>query len=90
MVEIEFDPAKNEANIAKHGIDMASAQAFDFETALVRIDTRQRYSETRYVAIGYLAERLHVLVFTRRGTKVRVIGLRKANRREGRQYHEKA
>ena len=90
MIEIEFDPAKNEANIAKHGIDMASAQAFDFETALLRIDTRQSYSETRYVATGYLVERLHVLVFTRRGSKVRVIGLRKANRREEKQYREKA
>jgi len=90
MIEIDFDPAKNEANIAKHGIDMASAQAFDFETALLRIDTRQRYDEIRYVATGYLGERLHVLVFTRRGRKVRVIGLRKANRREAKQYREKA
>jgi hypothetical protein len=90
MIEIEFDRAKNEANIAKYGIDLASTQDFDFETALVRIDTRQSYSETRYVATGYLGERLHVLVFTRRAARVRVIGLRKANRREERQYREKA
>ena len=30
---IEFDRGKNVANVAKHGIDMAAAAEFDFETA---------------------------------------------------------
>jgi uncharacterized protein len=90
MVSIEFDPAKNEANIAKHGIDMASAEQFEFDTALVNVDTRHSYGEVRHFAIGYIGERLHVLVFARRGSKVRVISLRKANRREERAYREKA
>jgi uncharacterized protein len=88
MAWIEFDPAKNEANIAKHGVDMASAEQFDFDTALFTVDTRQSYAETRQIAIGYIAERLHVLVFTKRGPKVRVINLRKANKREERAYRE--
>ena len=88
MSLIEFDPAKNEANIAKHGINMASAEHFEFDTALVRVDTRNPYGEIRHVAIGYIAERLHVLVFTKRGPTVRVISLRKANKREEREYSE--
>jgi len=90
MVRIEFDPAKNEANIAKHGVDMASAEDFEFDTALVSIDLRHRYGEARYVALGYVKERLHVLVFTKRGAVVRVISLRKANRREEKTYRESA
>lgn len=90
MVRIEFDPAKNEANIAKHGVDMASAEDFEFDTALVSIDLRYRYGEARYVALGYVKERLHVLVFTKRGAVVRVISLRKANRREEKTYRESA
>jgi len=90
MVRIEFDPAKNEANIAKHGVDMASAEQFEFDTALLTVDTRQSYGETRHIAIGYIAERLHMLVFTKRGPNVRVISLRKANRREERAYRENA
>jgi uncharacterized DUF497 family protein len=31
---IEFDRAKNIANVAKHGVDMAAAAEFDFETAV--------------------------------------------------------
>jgi hypothetical protein len=90
IVKIEFDAAKNEANIAKHGIDMALATEFEFETAVFSLDTRKTYGETRYVAIGCIAGRLHVLVFTKRGQTVRVISLRKANQREARAYHGKA
>ena len=90
MVWIEFDPAKKEANIAKHGVDMASAEQFEFDTALVTVDTGQSYGEIRYIAIGYVKERLHVLAFTKRGLKVRVISLRKANKREERAYRENA
>jgi len=90
MAWIEFDPAKNEANIAKHGVDMALAEQFEFDSALVTVDARQSYGEIRYIAIGYIAERLHVLAFTKRALKVRVISLRKANKREERAYRENA
>ena len=90
MVSIEFDSAKNKANLAKHGIHMASAERFEFDTALAKPDTRRSYGEVRYVAIGYIEELLHVLVFTRRGPMVRVISLRRANRREERKYRENA
>jgi uncharacterized protein len=88
-VRIEFDAAKNEANLAKHGIDMASATQFDFDTAMVTSDARKSYGEARNIAVGYIGGRLHVLIFTKRGDVVRVISLRKANRREERTYYGK-
>lgn len=79
---ISFDPAKSDANLAKPGVALSEAEGFDFETALIRRDTRADYGEARDVAIGMIGARLHVLVFTMRGATLRVISLRKANRRE--------
>ena len=86
-MKIEFDSDKNKANIAKHGVDMAAAAGFDFDTAKTWLNTRQNYGEDRTVALGFLAARLHVLVFTMRGRTVRVISLRKANHKERKAYH---
>jgi hypothetical protein len=85
-MEYDFDPAKAEANLAKHGVDFADAGLFDWDSALVRRDTRRHYGEDRFVALGLIAARLHVLVFTTRGDRVRIIGLRRANRRERAAY----
>jgi uncharacterized protein len=86
-VKIEFDGAKNKANLAKHGVDMAAAIDFDFETARTAVDDRQHYGEERFVALGLISQRLHVLVYTMRGETVRVISLRKANAKEREAYH---
>jgi uncharacterized DUF497 family protein len=40
------------------------------------------------VALGKIGSRLHVMVFTRRAGKVRIISLRKANNREMWRYEE--
>ena len=37
-VEIEFDPAKDIANVAKHGLSLRAGEGFDWETALERED----------------------------------------------------
>jgi uncharacterized protein len=81
-VEIEFDPAKDQINQAKHGISLVAAAQIDLEQAIVIEDRRFDYGETRFIAYAPVGGRLHVLWFTRRGSVVRVIGLRRANRRE--------
>jgi uncharacterized DUF497 family protein len=40
------------------------------------------YGETRYITIGFLDERMVVLVWTPRGDIHRIISMRKANDRE--------
>ncbi|MBY0430983.1 MAG: BrnT family toxin, partial [Rhodospirillales bacterium] len=89
-MNIEFDPAKNAVNRAKHGVDMTAAGWFEFDTALVWIDDREDYGEAREVAIGFIGDRLHVLVFTHRDSALRVISLRKATKKEARHYAEQA
>jgi len=85
-VKIEFDPAKNAKNILERGISFELAAEFDLATAKIWADTRKDYGEERFIALGYIGERLFSLVFTVRGEVLRVISLRKANSREVKSY----
>jgi uncharacterized protein len=83
-----WDERKRAANRAKRGVDFAIVERFEFDTALVLVDDRKDYGEARYRAFGILDGRLHVLVFTARGERIRVISLRRANDRERQNYAE--
>jgi uncharacterized DUF497 family protein len=87
-VRIEFDPAKSERNASERGLPFERAAEFDWGGALYREDTRRSYPERRFVALGFLGNRLHVVCFTRIAGGVRIISLRKANSREVRRYEE--
>jgi uncharacterized DUF497 family protein len=88
-VEIEFDPDKDQSNRDKHGVSLADAERMDLDAASVVADERRAYGEVRRQAYGLIDGRLHVLVFTMRGEAMRVISLRKANRREVSRYGRK-
>ena len=81
-VRISYDPAKNERNIRHRGLSFDSVADFSFETAVYAVDRRKDYGETRFVAVGMLAERRHVPCFTEEPDGIRVISFRKANARE--------
>lgn len=85
-MRFEWDEGKRAANIAKHGVDLAAIEEFDFESAAIVPDMRQEYGEAREIAVGLIGVRLHVVVFTRRGRNIRIISLRKANAREVKSY----
>lgn len=82
----EWDEDKRAANLKKHGADFSAALEFEWDTALTAADARQDYGEPRFVSIGFIGPRLHVLVWTPRGEQFRVISLRKANAREVKRY----
>lgn len=85
---IEFDTAKDQSNQEKHSISLAAAGSLDWETALIRADVRKDYAEDRYQALGMFDDRLYFVAFTVRGEAIRVISMRKANKREERQYEQ--
>lgn len=85
-MQVTFDVTKNARNIAQRGLSFERAVDFQFATALIGADVRHDYGETRYVALGYLDGRLHVLCFTETDDGIRVISFRKANAREVRRY----
>jgi uncharacterized DUF497 family protein len=85
-MRFEFDAAKNERNIEERGISFTLAAEFDWTTAHVL--SSDRVSETRYMAMGEIEGRLHVLVYTKRGPSLRIISLRRANTRELKRYEK--
>lgn len=85
-MEIAFDPTKSARNAAERGLPFELAKDFDFGSAVIEIDARRDYGEVRYVALGYLDARLHVLCFTETSAGIRVISFRKANPREVKRY----
>ena len=87
-MDYEFDPTKDDSNMDKHGLSLADAGGFEWETAVVHEDARKQYAEPRFTATGYIGNRLHVMVFCLRADTVRVISLRKANPREVKSYAE--
>lgn len=86
-MEIEFDPAKEARNLATHQLSLTLAIHVLATRMGETADTRHDYGEQRIVAFGYLGNRLHCAVYTMRGTTVRVISLRKANRKEILRWH---
>ena len=85
-MRITYDPAKNQRNIESRGLSFDQVAEFEFSTALIHVDERLDYFETRYVALGFLQGRLHVLCFAEAPDGIRVISFRKANVREVSRY----
>jgi len=85
-VRITFDPAKNERNLRLRGLSFETVADFNFESEVFAIDDRKEYPEMRFVALGLLGDRVHVLCFAEISDGIRVISLRKANSREVRRY----
>lgn len=85
-MRIEFDPVKDLANQAKHGVPLAMAAELDWDAALVWIDDRFDYGETRMIALAPKTETLYYVAFVDRGEVRRLISLRRANRREVKHY----
>ena len=87
-IQIAFDASKNEINVRERGLNFALALDFDFNTAIVEQDIRKTYPAARFVAVGLLGSRLHVLCFTPAAGGIRVISFRNADTREVKHYDQ--
>lgn len=87
-MRIEFDPAKDAANKAKHGVSLSEALELDWDAALVWIDGRFGYSEVRMIALAPKTNTLYYVALVDRGEVRRVISLRRATRQEVKHYVE--
>ena len=85
---IDFDPAKSAKNDIGRGLPFELVEDFDWDSGLFAEDLRNTYPERRFEAIGLIADRLFVLVFTPIVGGVRVISFRKANPREVKRYEQ--
>ena len=82
----EWDEAKRILNREKHGLDFADVDSFDWENALLADRTRDGDGERRYAALGMFKAKLHTVVFAKRGSRIRIISLRRSNRTEEKAY----
>jgi uncharacterized DUF497 family protein len=85
----EFDPEKNAANIAKHGVSLADGDGVLLDPLAVTIEDSAAVDELRWITVG--ANSLGLLmveVWTERGEEIRLISVRQATPKERRAYEE--
>ena len=83
-MDIEFDPTKDAANIAKHGVSLS--RAADLDMLAVEHDIRFDYGEARFRAWGLIDGEAYCFAFTTRDDRVRAISLRRAHAKEMKRY----
>jgi uncharacterized DUF497 family protein len=85
----EFDPEKNAANIAKHGVSLADGDGVLLDPLAVTIEDSAAVDELRWITVGANSlGLLMVVVWTERGEEIRLISVRPATPEERRAYEK--
>jgi uncharacterized DUF497 family protein len=86
----EWDLGNRTKNIAKHGITISEAESVFEQIEAIRVLGEQvspKVNEPRYGLLGLTSDLKHVFVcFTIRGSGIRIIHVRKMNKKERRLY----
>jgi len=84
----EWDEAKREANLVKHGVDFMDAlEVFADPLRVERVNQRREYAEERREVVGMVRDQMLFVVYTLRGEVRRLISARRASRNERRAYY---
>ena len=81
-MQIDFDPKKDLANRANHGVSLAIAASLDWDAALVWVDDRFEYDELRIIALAPETNTLYCVAFVDRTEVRRIVSVRRATRKE--------
>ena len=88
-MQFDYDPAKRQINIEKHGVDFLEVGAVLLDTNRIDgLDLRRTFGEERRICLGQSGLRLYVVVYTTRHDRIRIISARKANDREQQKYRD--
>ena len=89
-MRFEWDPKKNLANQAKHGVSFEEAsEVFSSTDCLEIYDTDHSIDEDRFIAIGTTSSGVLVVVFTERQEDIiRILSARHATRAERHRLNE--
>jgi uncharacterized protein len=85
-MRIDFDRAKDSANRQRHGVSLALAVELEWDFAMVWLNARFDYEESRMCGLVPRGSALYYIAFVDRGDVRRIISLRKATRKEVRAY----
>ena len=88
-MKITFNPAKRRAALDERGLDFADASTVFAGLTITVQDTRQDYGEARFQTVGFLADRMVMVVCTPRDEARHVISMRKCNDREKAIYQKR-
>jgi uncharacterized DUF497 family protein len=86
-MNFEWDEAKRQANMIKHGIDFVDAIELFAGRLTEAEDQRRDYGERRYRAVGRLGDAVIQVAYTWRGEGRRIISARRAGRNDRRAYN---
>lgn len=82
----EFDPAKSEANLAKHGVDFEQAQALWRDDKRLHFGVVEYDGEQRQIFVGSISGQCWTAVVTFREERIRIISVRRSRRSEEMAY----
>jgi uncharacterized DUF497 family protein len=74
-MRLEFDPDKEAANLAKHGVDFSTVhRVFEDPDRMIFANQKHSSEEPRFYAVGHDGLGILTVRFTFRGETIRVIG----------------
>jgi uncharacterized DUF497 family protein len=90
--DLDWDPAKAEQNLLKHGIRFPNAiRVFADPNALIDPDRRFNDGEERNRIVGWIeGEGFIAVIYTERGGVTRIISAKRASRSERRKYRTRS
>ena len=86
----EWDDAKEQITISKHGIDFSTAAlVFSDDSRIEKYDDAHSDDEDRYITIGQVHGTMIIVmvVYTEREEAIRIISARRATKREEEAYY---
>jgi len=90
MIQFEWDRAKAELNLRKHGVDFKeAASVFRDPFGITIFDPDHSEEEDRFITVGFSGHaRLLTVRHTDRGERIRIINARELTRAEREAYEE--
>jgi uncharacterized DUF497 family protein len=85
-MQYEWDEAKRQSNIHKHGIDFLGIEKVFAGQTITILDDRFDYGEPRFVTVGLLQGHVVVIAHTETNEVIRIISVRKATKNEETSY----
>ena len=82
-MKITFNPAKPETTLRERGIDFAVDAEKVFAARTITYPARETdYGESRFITVGWLRERMTLVIWTPRGEARHVISMRHCHAKE--------
>ncbi len=81
MFSFEFDEAKSQSNLTKHGMDIVEAQLLWLDSDLLEVPAKT-VDEPRFLMIGKIGAKHWSAVVTHRSENIRIISVRRSRAEE--------